>query len=185
MTSLVRKIMVLWVIGMSLVILDCSNLRGADARAPCDVRLPCSLKEALVARYIGYRLVTLNDLVADQRSFWRLDFPNGCPGIAEIDLDGNGWVDIGLNLLLPSRQRDQNIFVLALRMGAQWELVQVTEDRGGPVAVLWADKSVRYESHEGESLIFPNGAFVLAGYGSWSRAYGFVDSELRFVQLTD
>ncbi len=78
--------------------------------------------------------------------------------------------------------------MVALNKVGGWEIVELLRFDQMVPAVLWAEGETTeaYESYErDEQVRFPHGALLLVGYESWSRAYGIVDGEFRFIALSE
>ncbi len=154
---------------------------------PCGLKLPEDLHAKVFSEYEGYRLVSRGDLIPYHRELWE-GGPKGCPGLAQIDIDGNGRVDFAFNLIRADEVPPGGIFMVALNKVGGWEIVELLRFDQMVPAVLWAEGETTeaYESYErDEQVRFPHGALLLVGYESWSRAYGIVDGEFRFIALSE
>lgn len=153
----------------------------------CASEIPDDLRVKIFSKYEGYRLVSRGDLIPSHRELWERG-PNGCPGLARIDIDGDGRADFAFNLIRPDEAPPGGVFTVALNKAGGWEIVELLRFDQGVPAVLWAERDPTkvYESYErDEEIRFPHGALLLVGYESWSRAYGVVDGEFKFIALSE
>ena len=63
-------------------------LSASPSFAQCD-NLPADAQAYLKA-HLGWSIVQLKDLDADDQAAWNKHYPGKCPGMADVDLDGRG-----------------------------------------------------------------------------------------------
>lgn len=165
--------------------LPADSMRGAE---DVDCQWPDTVAQLVVSRYKDYRVVQVQDLTPFHRSLWKSDFGRGCPGLARIDIDGNGETDLALNLIDTGAKPPMGVLLVARHFDDEWRLVELLSfDQAAP-AVLWVelDGSVEYESYERDARReFPYGALLLVGYESWGRAYGIVDGDFEWIAISE
>jgi len=153
----------------------------------CHLALPSALQERVLHDYPGFRLVLRRDLVPYHRELWDSG-PGGCPGVAHVDLDGDGRADYGINLISDLDEPPSGVLIAAFASDGGWRMLELGRFGQSVPAALRAqpDCNVEYRSFEGDSPVpFDAGALLLVGYESWSRVFGFVNGEVASVQTSE
>jgi len=166
---------------------SCAHSRSLKAE-PC-AALPKGHLEHLLQRQLsGYRIVTPKDLIPFHKAIWEREHPQSCPGLTRVDIDGDGKLDVGLNMIKGAGGLRLGLLILALRVNQGWSLRKLEQYEQNVPAVLWSDsdRTIIYDAYDGgDKLRFSHGALILVRYESWARAYGIVESDIKWIQLSN
>lgn len=152
---------------------------------PCD--LPKELRVVVAKKYPGSEVVKVSDLEEDDRSFFRDDHGDACPGLAKVDFYGDGKPILAVALLTKNEQRDKykTKLVLARQAAAGWE-TSVLDSTGGTVPVIWSEGPGVYKDVYGTKEIHASHAvIVFCGYESWAIVYAWINNKVDKVWIRD
>ena len=149
--------------------------------------LPKDLQVVVARKYPGSEVVKLSDLNEDDRSFFREDHGDTCPGLAKVDFYGDGKPTFAMALLTKNEQKEKykTKLVLARRMARGWEttLLDATD---GPVPVVWGEEKGVFKDVYGRKEIHANHAvIVFCGYESWAIVYAWTNHKVDKIWIRD
>jgi hypothetical protein len=151
----------------------------------CD--LPKDLQVVLAKKYPGSDVVKLGDLNEDDRSFFREDHGNACPGLAKVDFYGDGKPTLAVALLTKNKQMEKykTKLVLARQATAGWDTA-VVGATAGPVPVIWSEGPGVYKDVYGRKEVHASHAVVVfCGYESWAIVYAWTNGKVDKVWIRD
>jgi len=138
-------------------------------------------------KYPGSGVVKVSDLEEDDRSFFRDDHGDACPGLANVDFYGDGRPTVAMALLTKNEQRDKykTKLMLAHRSSTAWE-ISVLGATAGPVPVVWSEGSGVYKDVYGRKELHASHAvIVFCGYESWAIVYAWTNNKVDKVWIRD
>ena len=160
-------------------------VQGAAAQSPNDVcDLPKDLQSIVEDKYPGTKTVTLSDLNEDDKLLFQKEHAGSCPGLAKVDLYGDGKATFALALTRKSQATPRTKLVLAHQIGANWE-VATLDKADGPVPVVWSDKPGEYKSVYQHKIRATRPVIVFCGYSSWAVLYAWTGNRTAKLWLRD
>ena len=141
----------------------------------------------MAKKYPGSGVVKVSDLEEDDRSFFRDDHGDACPGLANVDFYGDGRPTVAMALLTKNEQRDKykTKLMLAHRSSTAWE-ISVLGATAGPVPVVWSEGSGVYKDVYGRKELHASHAvIVFCGYESWAIVYAWTNNKVDKVWIRD
>jgi hypothetical protein len=145
------------------------------------------LQAVVAKKYPGSGVVKVSDLEEDDRSFFRDDHGDACPGLANVDFYGDGRPTVAMALLTKNEQRDKykTKLMLAHRSSTAWE-ISVLGATAGPVPVVWSEGSGVYKDVYGRKELHASHAvIVFCGYESWAIVYAWTNNKVDKVWIRD
>jgi hypothetical protein len=158
---------------------------AAPSIDPCD--LPKELQAVVARKYPGSEVVKISDLNEDDKSFFRKDHGDACPGAAMVDFYGDSRPTFAMALLTKNEQRDEykTKLVLAHRSSTAWE-ISVLGATGGPAPVVWSEGPGVYKDVYGRKELHASHAvIVFCGYESWAIVYAWTNNNVDKVWIRD
>jgi hypothetical protein len=152
---------------------------------PCD--LPKELQAVVARKYPGSGVVKVSDLEEDDRSFFREDHGDACPGLANVDFYGDGKTTLAVALLTKNEQREKykTKLVLARQAMGGWQTTLLGAT-GGPVPVIWSEGPGVYKDVYGRKELHASHAvIVFCGYESWAIVYAWTNNKVDKVWVRD
>jgi hypothetical protein len=118
----------------------CSTLALAGTDGAC--ALQKDLGQQVAAKYPEMAVVTLNDLVDDDRAFFVKDHKGVCPGFVNVDVYGDGRPTVAI-LLVSKRTKPNAKLVIARRIGTQWAFRLLASDGVGARNLATGSREIR------------------------------------------
>ncbi|HET7876901.1 MAG TPA: hypothetical protein VFN71_15365 [Methylomirabilota bacterium] len=151
-------------------------------------RLPGKLRDVLVGRFPGWRLVTVNDLHRDDQVIWLTDRGQECPGIAIGRFQSARRVSYGLLLIRADRERLLERLVVVQSAGSKGyhvtELVGPTET-ARPSVIFRAPPGVITSWDQSERVRIQNDAIVHAVLEARVEAFYWHAGIWRSIRTSD
>jgi hypothetical protein len=170
-----------WMTTVALTLSFWSFITQCRADTPVDSCVfPAGLGEQLSKKYPGTALLTLADLVEDDRKFYQKDHGNDCPGLAHVDFYGDGMTTLAAS----SDPKRSVRLVVAHQTASGWEL-RLLETTNGK-AVVWRQDAGTYRDIYGRrSIRALHPVVVLCSYEASTIVYSWTGSKVDKVWLAD
>jgi hypothetical protein len=158
-------------------IISFSTQAHADVarRSHCSETIPTAVQKIIQQRYPGFHILT------------KKESRHGCPGIAKVDVYGDGRTVYAIVILTDRGsgwQKDGKL-ILAKKDAHHWE-VEVLDEGDGYPGSLWHEPAGLYgDRYGGKTLKSKGDVIIYFGYESWERAYGWTGEQFMWVQLSD
>jgi|SRR5882762_8077869 len=150
----------------------------------CD--LPRGLQSEISAKYSGAKLVSLEDLDGDDRSFFQKDHGDACPGSTKVDFYGDGKPTLALVLTTKTGAKEKAELVLAHQVEGSWKTKMLDTADASPVPVVWSQPPGEYRGVYGKKEIrATRPVVVFAGYESWTILYAWTGNRVTKIWLRD
>lgn len=148
--------------------------------------LPADLHEELAGQYPNAHVVSLADLVPDDKTLFQKEHGSDCPGISKVDFYGDGKPTLALVLLLDEKDGAQTQLIVAHEIQHGWELKRLEQDITGPAPVVWSERPGKYHDVYGEKTINAiNPVIVLCAYDSWAILYAWTGKRVEKIWIRD
>ena len=164
-----------------------SNSDGAERRDPCLGVLPSSLEKKINEQYRDEIIVSLTFLDSYHKKLFLKDHKGKCPGIAKVDLYGNGRQVYAIVLTSRSETDRKSKLVIAERVeGEQWKITVLQDNTTGPTPVVVGAPAGEYEHVYGERVLkSKHEVIAYIGYESWAVVYAWNGKEIEKIQISD
>ena len=147
----------------------------AARRSHCSETIPTAVQKIIQQRYPGFHVLT------------KKESGHGCPGIAKVDVYGDGRTVYAIVILTDRGFGWQKAgkLLLAKKNAHYWE-VEVLDEGDGYPGSLWHESAGQYGDRYGEKTLRSKGEVIIYfGHESWERAYGWTGEKIEWVQLSD
>ena len=162
-----------------------SNLQAQD-KSPC--RLSASLSIEIDRLFTGYSVVTQRDLRKGDRSRFRADHKNSCPGLVRFDFYGSGKPTFALALFRREASKiDVKLVVATQSQGPdKWSIREIDTADLTAAPVIWMEPPQEFKDVRGEKKIkATHPALLFAQYESWAIVYAWTGAEIEKVWVSD
>lgn len=162
-----------------------AGIAHAQGKSPC--RLPASLSVEVDRLFPGYSVVTQRDLRQGDRSRFRSDHKDSCPGLVGFDFYGNGKPTFGLALFKREGQKmDVKLVVATQPQDPTWSIREVDTADLTAAPVIWMEPPQEFKDVRGErKLKALHPALIFAQYESWAIVYAWNGAGVEKVWVSD
>jgi hypothetical protein len=150
---------------------------------------PASLARQIGERFAGYTIVGIKAMRPGDRSRFRAEHPNSCPGLVKLDFYGTGMPTYGV--ALTKRQRKQVLLKVVVATRTEktngWNLRELDEATNlvAPPAI-WAEPPGEYKDVREKKIIRATHPVLLAAqYEAWAIAFSWDGTQIQKVWITD
>jgi hypothetical protein len=168
----------------SVFLFACYQIAFAKALDKCEI--PSGLKSEISKKYSGTRVVTQADLNPDDRTLFQKDHGDECPGLARVNLYGDGKPTRAIVLITAGRSHPTTGLIVAHKVGTEWQTETLEAFGEGPAPVVWGEGPGTYDDlSEPKTIRAKNPVIIYCGYSAWARVYAWTGKKVEFVQLRD
>jgi hypothetical protein len=147
--------------------------------------LPTDLQSAISKKYQGSKVLSLADMVEDDRSFFQKDHGDRCPGLVQVDFYGDSKPTWAIILLTGEEQKRQAKLVVAHKPDKSWR-VTLLETAGESAPAVWSEGKGEYTDVYGEKKISARRpVIVLCKYESWAILYSWSGTKVEKIWIAD
>lgn len=159
---------------------------GLQSRNSCFGIIPNSL-EKMVKEFGGWRIVSLEILDPYDRKLFVKDHKGKCPGIAKVDLYGDGRKVYAIVLTRGKDVDRKSKLILAEETGKnRWQITTLEDEVTGPTPVAVQGSAGEYEHvYREKKLTSQHEVVFFIGYESWAIVYAWNGKEIEKIQASD
>jgi hypothetical protein len=160
---------------------------GVQSQSSCVGVLPNSLENLVKEQYRGWQIVSVEMLKPHHRKLFLKDRRRKCPGIAKVDLYGDGRQVYAVVLIEESDIDRRSKLVLTQETGKdKWQMTTLEDETTVPIPVVAAGPAGTYEHVYGErELKSDHEVVVYIGYESWVVVYAWNGKQIEKIQISD
>jgi hypothetical protein len=147
--------------------------------------LPVDLEKEMSTRYPGARVVTLGDMVEDDRGFFQKDHGEACPGLVAVDFYGDSKPTLAIVLITGEGEKRGTKLVVAHKVDKNWQATLI-ETAGASAPAVWSMPRGEYTDIYGKKTIKASRpVIVLCRYESWATLYAWSGTKVEKIWIAD
>ncbi|SRR5216684_2211156 len=159
----------------------------AVTAAPSNDRcgFPPDLRDELLKKYPGTRVVSVEDLSEYRRKLFQKDHGARCPGLVKVNFYGDGKLTWAFVLISGENPNRKAQLVVAHQVDGTWETRLLSTTDGTPV--VWRDGPGKYEGlyYEEKTIRAQWPVIVFCGLESWAVVFAWTGKAVEKVQISD